>query len=1063
MYDKVVADLKFKDRELEIIEFWKKNNIFKKSIELRKDGEYFTFFDGPPTANGKPHIGHIITRVYKDIIPRYKTMKGFKVLRKAGWDTHGLPVELGIEKELGSSGKTQIEEYGIEEFIKKCKESVWKYEEEWRKMSDRVGYWVDMENPYVTYYNSYIESIWWALKKIWDQNLIYKGHKIVPYCPRCGTALSSHEVSQGYKNVKDQTIYLKFRSAQEKNTYFLVWTTTPWTLPSNVALTVNPKETYVKVKLKNSQGSQTSEVSDEKYILAEALAEKVLESDYEVLERFSGKDLEYREYIPVYTFEKPTQKAFYVCVDDFVTLTDGTGIVHTAPAFGEDDAKVGMKYDLPFLQLVDSQGLFVDSVTDWKGMFVKQADEFIIKELQDRNLIYKVLKYEHSYPHCWRCDTPLLYYARDTWFIKMTDLRDRLIANNNTINWIPESIGKGRFGDWLENVIDWGISRERYWGTPLPIWECECGHRHLVGSIDELKELGENVPEDIELHKPYVDEIFIKCPKCSKKMKRVSEVLDCWLDSGSMPFAQWHYPFENKDLFDKNFPADFISEAVDQTRGWFYTLLAMSTALFDKAPFKNVIVLGHVNDKDGKKMSKHLGNVVDPWEVLNKQGADAIRWYFCTNSSPWIPSRFYDEAVSESQRKFMGTLWNTYAFYVLYAQIDKFDPTQHELDFEKLPVIDKWILSRLNSLVKTVDENLEEYKVVESARAIEEFVDELSNWYIRRNRERYWVPQMPQDKIDAYMTLYTVLLTISKLIAPFVPFVAESIYQNITRKVDKSAPESVHLCDFPKVDEKMIDKELEVNMNNVLKVVSLGRLCRNTSNIKNRQPLSVIYVKKDFDIPELYRNLILEELNIKDLKFMENEDEFVSYKVKPDRRVLGPKYGKLLQEIVNVLRDTDGTPIVKEFNKNNTYKLLVNNQEIELSKDDVLIETDKKEGFVSQSQDQYIVVLDTNLSQDLIEEGFVREIISKIQTMRKEADFEILDKIKVVYQGDKVVEDIILKFKDQISKEVLAAQIFSSENAEINHKDEGCLTKELKKDWNINGYSLTLTVAKDAK
>lgn len=1040
MYDKVSTDLKFKDRELEIIDFWKKNNIFQKSIELRENGEVFTFYDGPPTANGKPHIGHIITRVYKDVIPRYKTMKGFKVLRKAGWDTHGLPVELGIEKELGISGKSQIEEYGIEKFIKKCKNSVWKYEEEWRKMSERVGYWVDMDNPYVTYYNSYIESVWWALKNIWEKGLIYKGHKIVPYCPRCGTALSSHEVSQGYKNVKDETVFVKFELANEKNTYFLVWTTTPWTLPSNVALTVNPNEAYVKVKCDNEQ-----------YILAEALVDKVLESEYTIIEKFIGKELEGKEYLPLYNFEVLKQKAYYVCVDNFVTLTDGTGIVHTAPAFGEDDAKVGEKYNLPFLQLVNDQGVFVENVKPWKGIFVKEANPQIIKELKGRNLIYKTLKYEHSYPHCWRCDTPLLYYARNSWFIKMTELKESLIANNKKINWIPESIGKGRFGDWLENVIDWGISRERYWGTPLPIWECECGHKHVIGSIEELKKLGINVADDIELHKPYVDSIVIKCEKCGGLMKRVSEVLDCWLDSGSMPFAQWHYPFENKDVFDKNFPADFISEAVDQTRGWFYTLLAMSTALFNRKPFKNVIVLGHVNDKDGKKMSKHLGNVVDPWGVLNKQGADAIRWYFCTNSSPWIPIKFYDEAVSETQRRFMGTLWNTYAFYILYAEIDNFNPTQYKLNVKELPVIDKWILSKLNTLVKTVDSNLENYKVTESARAIEDFTDVLSNWYVRRNRERYWVSGMPQDKIDAYMTLYTVLLTVCKLLAPFLPFISEAIYQNIVKKVDKLAPESIHLCSYPKVDEDLINNELEKNMGNVLKVVALGRLCRNLANIKNRQPLATIYVKKDFDIPELYRTLILEELNIKQFKYMENENKFIDYKVKPNRKILGPKYGKILQRMVEILRETDGNPIVAAFNKGESYKLMVDGAEVVLCKQDVLIETVKKEGFVSQADGEYVVVIDTNLTEQLVEEGFVREIVSKIQTMRKEADFEILDKVTVFYSGDEVIENIITKFKPEISKEVLALDI-----VKLN-EDEN---QGPYKDWNINNHLLRVIVKK---
>ena len=1040
MYDKVSTDLKFKDRELEIIDFWKENNIFQKSIELRENGEVFTFYDGPPTANGKPHIGHIITRVYKDVIPRYKTMKGFKVLRKAGWDTHGLPVELGIEKELGISGKSQIEEYGIEKFIKKCKNSVWKYEEEWRKMSERVGYWVDMDNPYVTYYNSYIESVWWALKNIWEKGLIYKGHKIVPYCPRCGTALSSHEVSQGYKNVKDETVFVKFELANEKNTYFLVWTTTPWTLPSNVALTVNPNEVYVKVKCDNEQ-----------YILAEALVDKVLESEYTIIEKFIGKELEGKEYLPLYNFEVLKQKAYYVCVDNFVTLTDGTGIVHTAPAFGEDDAKVGEKYNLPFLQLVNDQGVFVENVKPWKGIFVKEANPQIIEELKGRNLIYKTLKYEHSYPHCWRCDTPLLYYARNSWFIKMTELKESLIANNKKINWIPESIGKGRFGDWLENVIDWGISRERYWGTPLPIWECECGHKHVIGSIEELKKLGINVADDIELHKPYVDSIVIKCEKCGGLMKRVSEVLDCWLDSGSMPFAQWHYPFENKDVFDKNFPADFISEAVDQTRGWFYTLLAMSTALFNRQPFKNVIVLGHVNDKDGKKMSKHLGNVVDPWDVLNKQGADAIRWYFCTNSSPWIPIKFYDEAVSETQRRFMGTLWNTYAFYILYAEIDNFNPTQYKLNVKELPVIDKWILSKLNTLVKTVDSNLENYKVTESARAIEDFTDVLSNWYVRRNRERYWVSGMPQDKIDAYMTLYTVLLTVCKLLAPFLPFISEAIYQNIVKKVDKLAPESIHLCSYPKVDEDLINNELEKNMGNVLKVVALGRLCRNLANIKNRQPLATIYVKKDFDIPELYRTLILEELNIKQFKYMENENKFIDYKVKPNRKILGPKYGKILQRMVEILRETDGNPIVAAFNKGESYKLMVDGTEVVLCKQDVLIETVKKEGFVSQADGEYVVVIDTNLTEQLVEEGFVREVVSKIQTMRKEADFEILDKVTVFYSGDEVIENIITKFKPEISKEVLALDI-----VKLN-EDEN---QGPYKDWNINNHLLRVIVKK---
>lgn len=1036
MYKKVSTSLDFNQRELEVLDFWKEHDIFGKSIEERKEGETFTFYDGPPTANGKPHIGHVLTRVYKDIIPRYKTMKGYKVLRKAGWDTHGLPVEIGIEKELGISGKQDIENYGVEPFIKKCKESVWKYEKEWEKMSDRVGYWADMKNPYVTYHDDYIESIWWALKKIWDKDLLYKGHKIVPYCPRCGTSLSSHEVAQGYKDVKETSIYVKFKLKNEENAYFLAWTTTPWTLPSNVALTVNPKEEYVKV-----------ESNGEKYILAKALLEKVMLNEYSVLEEYLGIDLEKFEYQPLFTFEEPKKKAYYVCVEDFVTLTDGTGIVHTAPAFGEDDAKVGRKYDLPFMQLVNDQGTFVDCVEPWKGIFVKDADEKIIKDLDDRNLVYKECEYEHSYPFCWRCHTPLLYYARDSWFIKMTEVKNNLLKNNNKINWIPESIGQGRFGDWLENVIDWGISRERYWGTPLPIWECDCGHRHAIGSKEELRQMAVNKLDEIELHKPYIDEVKLNCPECKVgHMKRVSEVIDAWFDSGSMPFAQWHYPFENEDIFRDNFPADFISEAVDQTRGWFYTLLAISTLIFDEAPFKNVIVLGHVNDKDGKKMSKHIGNVIDPWEVLDKQGADAVRWYFCNNSSPWLPSRFYGEAVSEVQRKFMGTLWNTYAFYILYADIDKFDPTKYKLDKETLSVIDKWILSKLNTLVKTVDSNLENYKITESTRIVEEFVDELSNWYVRRCRERFWATDLKTDKVNAYMTLYTVLSTLIKVVAPFVPFVAESIYQNLVRSVDETASKSIHLEDYPVSDDSYIDKSLEENMKIVLKVVTLGRACRNVANIKNRQPLSVIYMQEDYKLDSLYEELILDELNIKKVKYISEDSDFVSYKVKPDRKVIGPKYGKLLNSINQYLQIADGNKIVDCFNKGKEYEFEVDGSKVSLIKEDVLVETTQREGVVSQSEADFVVTLDLNLTEDLIEEGFVREIISKVQLMRKEANFNITDNIKLYCEGDDYICDVIKRNRDIISQDVLANSVSTD------------LIKGYNKQWNINGKKVIIGV-----
>lgn len=1037
MYKKVSTNLNFKERELEVLKYWKDNDIFEKSIKNREGGPTFTFYDGPPTANGRPHIGHILTRVIKDIIPRYKTMKGYKGLRKAGWDTHGLPVELEVEKLLGIDGKPQIEKYGVEPFIQKCKQSVWTYKQEWEKMSDRVGYWADMENPYITYDNKYIESVWWSLKQIWDKDLLYKGHKIVPYCPRCGTALSSHEVAQGYKDVKEPSIYVKFQVKGQQGVYLLAWTTTPWTLPSNVALAVNPDETYVKVKCQ-----------DEVYILAEALAAPVLEKEFEVLEKCKGKDLIGIDYEPLFDFVTPKKRAYYVVAADYVTLTDGTGIVHTAPAFGEDDARTGRNNDLPFVQLVSEQGTFVDSVTPWKGVFVKDADKDIIKHLKERNLLLKVLDYEHSYPFCWRCDTPLLYYARDTWFIKTTEIRDKLIANNKKINWYPESIGEGRFGNFLENNVDWGLSRERYWGTPLPIWECECGHRHAIGSVQELREMGEDVPENIELHKPYIDNVFLKCPKCQGKMKRVQEVIDCWYDSGSMPFAQWHYPFENKEVFNDNYPADFISEALDQTRGWFYVLHTISTLLFDKPAFKNVIVLGLVQDKDGQKMSKHKGNVVDPWTVLDKQGADAVRWYFYTTSAPWLPSRFYDDAVSEAQRKFMGTLWNTYAFYVLYANIDQFNPMNYKLEADKLSPLDKWILSKLNSLIKIVDKGLEGYRITESARAIQDFVDDVSNWYVRRSRERFWTKGMEQDKINAYMTLWTVLSTVTKLSAPFIPFMAEEIYQNLVKNVDADAPASVHLCNFPVSDEKLIDKALEDNMENVLKLVVLGRACRNTANIKNRQPIGNMYVKAGFTMPEMYVELVADELNIKKIIFTDDAKAFTEYKFKPQLRTLGPKYGKLVPQIGKVLAEIDSDVLLVPFAKGETAKLEVEGNAVELAEADVLMEVVQKQGFVSETDKDVTVVLDTNLSPELIEEGYVREIISKIQTMRKEAGFEVMDNIKVYYAGTAEIEKVIKNNSAEISGDVLANEIIAG-------KADG-----YEKEWNINGEKVIITVVK---
>ncbi len=1036
MYEKVSTDLNFVEREKEILSFWKENDIFSESVKARENCPVFTFYDGPPTANGKPHIGHILTRVIKDLIPRYKTMKGYKVLRKAGWDTHGLPVELEVEKQLGISGKPQIEDYCVEPFIKKCKDSVFTYESLWREMSDRVGFWADMDNPYVTYHNDYIESVWWAIKKIWDKGLLYKGHKIVPYCPRCGTALSSHEVAQGYKNVKETSCIARFKVIGEDNTYFLAWTTTPWTLPSNVALCVNKRENYSKVKASDGHI----------YIMAEALLDDIVK-EYEVMETYTGQDLVGMDYEPLFPYAKPDKKAFFVTEDDYVTLTDGTGIVHIAPAFGEDDARVGRRFDLPFVQLVNDQGCFTDEVEGLAGVFVKDGDKEILKRLEDSGKLYAAIPFEHDYPFCWRCDTPLLYYARDTWFIEMTKVRDNLLKNNNTVNWMPENIKTGRFGNFLENVIDWGLSRERYWGTPLPIWECKCGHRHAIGSIEELKSMSDNCPEDIELHKPYIDAVELNCPECGGKMHRVSEVIDCWFDSGSMPFAQWHYPFENKEIFDENYPADFISEAIDQTRGWFYTLMAISTLIFDKSPYKNVIVLGHVQDREGRKMSKHLGNVVDPWSVLDNQGADAVRWYFYANSAPWLPNRFDDKAVNEYQRKFMGTLWNTYAFYVLYANIDDFNPLKYTLDYSKLAPMDKWVLSKLNSLIKFVDKSLDEYKITEAARAMADFVDELSNWYVRRSRERFWAKGMEQDKINAYMTLYTVLTSMAKLSAPFTPFMAESIYQNLVAGLDKSAPKSVHLCDFPVCDESMIDDKLEVNMELVLSIVVAGRAARNTSGIKNRQPIGDMYVQSDRKLDPEYYDIILDELNVKNIEFVDDASRFTSYSFKPQLRTLGRRYGKLVPAIGEYLRNADGNELMSELKTNGVIKFNVEGTDIELAEEDVLTETAQADGYVAESDKYATVVLSTSLTDELIEEGFVRELVSKIQTMRKDAGFEVLDRIKVYHDGNEKIAGIFSNNKEAISTDVLANDICAGRS-------------DISKEWNINGEKVTLSVEK---
>ena len=1054
MYEKVSPNLNFVDREKQTVKFWKDNDIFKKSMENRKEGETYTFYDGPPTANGKPHIGHVLTRVIKDMIPRYQTMKGKYVPRKAGWDTHGLPVELEVEKLLGLNGKEQIEEYGMEPFIKKCKESVWKYKGMWEDFSGTVGFWADMENPYVTYDDNFIESEWWALKKIWDKKLLYKGFKIVPYCPRCGTPLSSQEVAQGYKTVKERSAIVRFKVIGE-DAYFLAWTTTPWTLPSNVALCVNPDETYCKVKAADGYT----------YYMAEALLDKVLGKfadeengvkAYEVLDTFPGKSLEYKEYEPLFDCaeeicKKQHKKGYYVTCDTYVTMTDGTGIVHIAPAFGEDDAQVGRRYELPFVQLVDGKGELTKE-TPYAGVFVKKADPMVLKDLEEKGLLFDAPKFEHEYPHCWRCDTPLIYYARESWFIKMTAVKEDLIRNNNTVNWIPESIGKGRFGDWLENIQDWGISRNRYWGTPLPVWECSCGHQECIGSRAELAERSGN-PDDakVELHRPYIDAVTFKCPDCGGEMHRVPEVIDCWFDSGAMPFAQHHYPFENKDVFEKQFPAQFISEAVDQTRGWFYSLLAESTILFNKAPYQNVIVLGHVQDENGQKMSKSKGNAVDPFDALQTYGADAIRWYFYINSAPWLPNRFHGKAVQEGQRKFMGTLWNTYAFFVLYANIDEFDATKYTLDYDKLSVMDKWLLSKMNTMIQTVDDNLANYRIPETARALQEFVDDMSNWYVRRSRERFWAKGMEQDKINAYMTLYTALVNVSKAAAPMIPFMTEDIYRNLVCSIDKTAPESVHLCDFPKADMAHVDKELEANMDEVLKIVVMGRACRNTANIKNRQPIANMFVKAPKELPEYFADIIRDELNSKKVTFTQDVKDFTSYSFKPQLKTVGPKYGKLLGGIKQALSTLNGNQAMDELKDKGSLTLDINGSEVVLYETDLLIDTAQIEGYVSEQDNDITVVLDTNLTPELIEEGFVRELISKVQTMRKEAGFEVMDRIRLYAADNEKILTVLKDHMDEIKDEVLADEIVLGSVAGY------------EKEWSINGEGVRMGVEKTQK
>ncbi|MDD3367650.1 MAG: isoleucine--tRNA ligase [Lachnospiraceae bacterium] len=1052
MYSKVTTDLNFVDREKGTEKFWEENDIFQKSMDSRKEGPTYTFYDGPPTANGKPHIGHVLTRVIKDMIPRYRTMKGYMVPRKAGWDTHGLPVELEVEKALGLDGKEQIEEYGLDPFITKCKESVWKYKGMWEDFSGTVGFWADMEHPYVTYDDNFIESEWWALKEIWEKKLLYKGFKIVPYCPRCGTPLSSHEVAQGYKAVKERSAVVRFKVVGE-DAYFLAWTTTPWTLPSNTALCVNPQETYCKVKAADGYT----------YYMAQALLDTVLGKiadkeagtpAYEVLETYVGTDLEYKEYEPLFECAKETaakqkKKAHFVTCDTYVTMSDGTGIVHIAPAFGEDDANVGRKYDLPFLQFVDGKGDMTEN-TPYAGLFVKKADPEILKDLEKDGKLFDAPKFEHDYPFCWRCDTPLIYYARESWFIKMTAVRDDLVRNNKTVNWIPKNIGEGRFGNWLENIQDWGVSRNRYWGTPLNIWECEeCGHQESIGSRAELAEkTGNKDALTVELHRPYIDAFTMKCPHCGKTMKRVPEVIDCWFDSGAMPFAQHHYPFENKDLFEQQFPAQFISEAVDQTRGWFYSLMAESTLLFNKAPYENVIVLGHVQDENGQKMSKSKGNAVDPFDALDKFGADAIRWYFYSNSAPWLPNRFHDKAVMEGQRKFLGTLWNTYAFFVLYANIDDFDATKYTLEYDKLPIMDKWLLSKLNTVVTTVDNNLDQYRIPEAAKALDDFVDDMSNWYVRRSRERFWAKGMEQDKINAYMTLYTALVTICKCAAPMIPFMTEEIYQNLVRSNDKTAPESIHLCDFPKADASFVDTKLEEDMDEVVKIVVMGRAARNTANIKNRQPIGTMFVKAEHTLGEFYIQIIEEELNVKEVKFTDDVRDFTSYQFKPQLRTVGPKYGKQLGDIQKTLASLDGNAAMDELKSKGALTFMVGDVEVSLAEEDLLIEMTQKEGYVSENDNTMTVVLDTNLTEELVEEGFVFEVISKIQTMRKDAGFEVMDHIHVSLQGNEKIAAIVEKNKEMIAAKVLADTMTTGEALAVS------------KEWNVNGENVTINVAK---
>ena len=1043
MYQKVDTALNFVDREKNIEKFWEENHIFEKSMKEREGSPMYTFYDGPPTANGKPHIGHVLTRVIKDMIPRYRTMKGNMVPRKAGWDTHGLPVELEVERSLGLDGKEQIEGYGLEPFIKHCKESVWKYKGMWEDFSGTVGFWADMDDPYVTYHNDFIESEWWALKQIWEKKLLYKGYKIVPYCPRCGTPLSSHEVAQGYKDVKERSAVARFK-VRDEDAYILAWTTTPWTLPSNVALCVNPVETYVKVKAADGYV----------YYMAQALLDTVLgrlaeegKPAYEILETYTGRDLEYKEYEPLFNFVQVEQKAHYVTCDSYVTLTDGTGVVHIAPAFGEDDANVGRKYDLPFVQLVDEAGKMTRE-TDWAGTFCKDADKEILQDLEKRDLLFDAPKFEHSYPHCWRCDTPLIYYARESWFIKMTAVKEDLIRNNNTINWIPESIGKGRFGDWLENVQDWGISRNRYWGTPLNIWECSCGHMHAIGSIEELKSMSDDCPDEIELHRPYIDQVTLHCPKCGGKMRRVPEVIDCWFDSGAMPFAQHHYPFENREIFEQQFPADFISEAVDQTRGWFYSLLAISTLIFNKAPYRNVIVLGHVQDENGQKMSKSKGNAVDPFKALEEFGADAIRWYFYVNSAPWLPNRFHGKAVTEGQRKFMGTLWNTYAFFVLYADIDGFDATKYKLDYDRLNIMDKWLLSKLNTLIADVDDHMEHYRIPESARALQAFVDDMSNWYVRRSRERFWAKDMPQDKINAYMTLYTALVEVCKVAAPMIPFMTEEIYQNLVRSIDKDAPESIHLCSYPQANIDWVDKELERKMDELLQIVVLGRACRNSANRKNRQPLSEMFVKAPEALDGIYTEIIADELNVKKVTFTEDVSGFISYNFKPQLKTVGPRYGKLLNGIRAYLTDLDGAKAMEELRSQGSLQFEVDGSPVALSEEDLLIETAQMERYSSDSYGDVTVVLDVELTEELIEEGFIREIISKVQTMRKEAGFEVTDKIRVSAAGNERIEGLMRAHEREICPEVLAEDMTLGQTAGY------------EKEWNINSEKVTLGVEK---